>query len=63
MKEQDLLIKQLELLNEGSYRVSGEYEAGQYLPGLTDAMCQVLKMMSIPYALRLGIVIFIKKLS
>ena len=75
LKEQDFLIKQLELLNEGAYHVSGEYEAGQYLPGLTDAMCRVLKMMSIPYALRLGIlfavlfellksiVILIKKLS
>lgn len=50
LKEQEFLVQQLELLNKESNNA-----CGKELADLTHAMCKVLKIMSIPYALRFGI--------
>lgn len=51
IKEQDILINQLELINKESNNAVLASE----LEHATNAMCEVLKLMSIPYALRFSI--------
>lgn len=51
IKEQEFLINQLELINKESNNAMSASE----LEHATNAMCKVLKLLSIPYALRLGI--------
>lgn len=54
LKEQEFLVRQLELLNKESGSVS---VSPIELCEITYAMKEILKMMSIPYALRFGIIL------
>ncbi len=54
LKEQEFLVRQLELLNKESESASG---SPIELCEITYAMKEILKMMSIPYALRFGIIL------
>lgn len=54
LKEQGFLVRQLELLNKES---ESQTVCPMELCEMTYAMKEILRMMSIPYALRFGIVL------